>query len=176
MSDLMITAKALPNPMHKHAKVVSEMVSESHDCPQISIYNVEGPLFFGAAQTFETSIMNTINYRPNILLLRMSRVPFMDTTGEANLASIVSHFSKNGIVIISGINEQPKNVLVSTGLYEVIGQEHFFEHTGDAIQFALSQLEQNKCLGCKHFVFKECKRLSASEVLDSSKQKLSATY
>jgi sulfate permease, SulP family len=176
MSDLMITAKALPNPMHKHAKVVSEMVSDSHDCPQISIYNVEGPLFFGAAQTFETSIMNTINYRPKILLLRMSRVPFMDTTGEANLASIVSHFSKNGIVIISGINEQPKNVLVSTGLYEVIGQEHFFEHTGDAIQFALSQLEQNKCLGCKHFVFKECKRLSASEVLDSSKQKLSATY
>ncbi|MFB3161836.1 SulP family inorganic anion transporter [Neobacillus sp. 179-J 1A1 HS] len=176
MSDLMITAKALPNPMHKHAKVVAEMVSDSHDCPQISIYNVEGPLFFGAAQTFETSIMNTINYRPKILLLRMSRVPFMDTTGEANLASIVAHFSKNGIVIISGINEQPKNVLVSTGLYEVIGEEHFFEHTGDAIQFALSQLEQNKCLGCKHFVFKECKRLSASEVLDGSKQKLSATY
>ncbi|MDQ0971999.1 SulP family sulfate permease [Neobacillus niacini] len=176
MSDLMITAKALPNPMHKHAKIVSGMVSDSHDCPQISIYNVEGPLFFGAAQTFETSIMNTINYRPKILLLRMSRVPFMDTTGEENLASIVSHFSKNGIVIISGINEQPKNVLVSTGLYEVIGQEHFFEHTGDAIQFALSQLEQNKCLGCKHFVFKECKRLSASEVLYSSKQKLSATY
>ncbi|MFS0778062.1 sulfate permease [Neobacillus sp. 3P2-tot-E-2] len=176
MSDLMITAKALPNPKHKHAKVVSQMVSDSHDCPQISIYNVEGPLFFGAAQTFETSIMNTINYRPKILLLRMSRVPFMDTTGEANLASIVSHFSKNGIVIISGINEQPKNVLVSTGLYEVIGQEHFFEHTGDAIVFALSQLEQNKCLGCKHFVFKECKKLSASEVMESSKQKLSATY
>jgi sulfate permease, SulP family len=100
----------------------------------------------------------------------------MDTTGEANLASIVSHFSKNGIVIISGINEQPKNVLVITGLYEVIGKEHFFEHTGDAIQFALSQLEQNKCLGCKHFAFKECKKLSSSEVMESSKQKLSATY
>jgi sulfate permease, SulP family len=176
MSDLMITAKALPNPKHKHAKVVSQMVSDSHDCPQISIYNVEGPLFFGAAQTFETSIMNSINYRPKILLLRMSRVPFMDTTGEANLTSIVSHFSKNGIVIISGTNEQPKNVLVSTGLYEVIGEEHFFEHTGDAIQFALSQLEINKCLGCKHFAFKECKKLSASDVMESSNQKISATY
>lgn len=176
MSNLMTTAKALPNLQHKHAKVEPQIVSESHDCPQISIYNVEGPLFFGAAQTFETSIMNTINYRPKILLLRMSRVPFMDTTGEANLASIVSHFSKNGIVIISGMNEQPKNVLVSTGLYEVIGQEHFFAHTGEAIQFALSQLEQNKCLGCKHFAFKECKKLSASEVMESSKQKLSATY
>lgn len=176
MSHLMTTAKALPNLQHKNAKVETQIVSDSHDCPQISIYNVEGPLFFGAAQTFETSIMSTINYRPKILLLRMSRVPFMDTTGEANLASIVSHFSKNGIVIISGINEQPKNVMVSTGLYDVIGQEHFFEHTGDAIQFALAQLDRNKCLGCKHFAFKECKKLSASEVMESSKQKLSATY
>jgi sulfate permease, SulP family len=172
----MTTAKALPNLQHKHAKVETQIVSDTHDCPQVSIYNVEGPLFFGAAQTFETSIMNTINYRPKILLLRMSKVPFMDTTGEANLASIVSHFSKNGIVIISGINEQPKNVLKSTGLYDVIGQEHFFEHTGDAIQFALSELDRNKCLGCKHFAFKECKKLSAQEVMESSKQKLSATY
>lgn len=176
MSNLMTTAKALPNLEHKHAKVETQIVSDTHDCPQVSIYNVEGPLFFGAAQTFETSIMNTINYRPKILLLRMSRVPFMDTTGEANLVSIVSHFSKNGIVIISGINEQPKNVLKSTGLYDVIGQEHFFEHTGDAIPFALSELDRNKCLGCKHFAFKECKKLSAQEVMESSKQKLSATY
>ncbi|MEH6995567.1 sulfate permease [Neobacillus drentensis] len=176
MSNLMTTAKALPNLQHKHAKVETQTVSDTHDCPQVSIYNVEGPLFFGAAQTFETSIMNTINYRPKILLLRMSKVPFMDTTGEANLASIVSHFSKNGIVIISGINEQPKNVLKSTGLYNVIGHEHFFEHTGDAIQFALSELDRNKCLGCKHLAFKECKKLSASEVMESSKQKLSATY
>ncbi|MGX6441766.1 SulP family inorganic anion transporter [Neobacillus sp. K501] len=175
MSDLMITAKALPNPKHKHAKVETQIVSDSHDCPQISIFNVEGPLFFGAAQTFEQTIMSTINYNPKILLLRMSRVPFMDTTGEANLASIVSHFSKNGIVIISGINEQPKKVLLKTGLYEVIGQEHFFEHTGDAIQYALAQLDKNKCLGCKHFAFRECKKLATSETREAS-TKLTATY
>ncbi|MEH7255166.1 sulfate permease [Neobacillus niacini] len=176
MSNLMTTTKALPNLKHKNAKVETHIVSDSHDCPQVSIFNIEGPLFFGAAQTFETSIMNTINYHPKILLLRMGRVPFMDTTGEANLASIVSHFSKSGIVIISGINDQPKNVMIKTGLYEVIGQEHFFEHTGDAIQFALEQLDRNKCLGCKHFAFKECKKFSAQGVIESSKPKLSATY
>lgn len=175
MSDLMITAKALPNPKHRHSKVETQVVSDSHDCPQFSIFNVEGPLFFGAAQTFEQTIMSTINYRPKILLLRMSRVPFMDTTGEANLASIISHFSKNGIVIISGINEQPKNVLVKTGLFEVIGEEHFFDHTGDAIQYALNQLDKNKCIGCKHFAFRECKKLSASETIET-KTKLKATY
>ena len=95
---------------------------------------------------------------------------------EANLASIVSHFSKSGIVIISGINDQPKNVMKKTGLYEVIGQEHFFEHTGDAIQFALEELNRNKCLGCKHFAFRECKKFSASGSWKAAKRKLSATY
>jgi sulfate permease, SulP family len=81
MSDVTITAKALPNPDHRHGKMETGMVTDTHDCPQISIFNVEGPLFFGAAQTFEKTIMSTINYHPRILLLRMSKVPLMDTTG-----------------------------------------------------------------------------------------------
>ncbi|QCJ42247.1 sulfate permease [Bacillus sp. S3] len=176
MSDVMVTEKVLPNPRTKHEKVETGMVSDTHDCPQISIFNVEGPLFFGAALTFEETIMNTINYRPKILLLRMGRVPFIDTTGEANLTRIVHHFSKNGIVLISGLNPQPENVLKKTGLYELIGKEHFFEHTGEAIQFALSQINQNKCLGCKHFAFRECKQLSAQEGVEGSRKKLTATF
>ncbi|MGG1674410.1 SulP family inorganic anion transporter [Neobacillus sp. NRS-1170] len=169
MSDLMVTAKALPNRKHKNEKVETGMVTDTHDCPQISIFNVEGPLFFGAAETFEKTIMSTINYRPKILLLRMSRVPLMDTTGEANLSSIVHHFSKNGIVLISGLNAQPESVLKRTGLYQTIGGEHFFEHTGEAIQFALEQINKNKCLGCKHFAFRECKKLSATEAVEGRK-------
>lgn len=176
MSDVMITAKALPNPQTNRAKVETGMVTDTHDCPQISIFNIEGPLFFGAALTFEETIMNTINYRPKILLLRMGRVPFMDTTGEANLASIVRHFSKNGIVLISGINPQPESVLKKTGLYEMVGEQHFFAHTGEAIQYALKEINQNKCLGCKHFAFRECKKLSGTEAKEGSRQKLTATF
>ena len=84
----------------------------------------------------------------------------MDTTGEGRLASIVQDFSKQGIVLISGIKPQPKSVLHKTGLYEVIGEENFFEHTGDAIDYALTQINNNKCLGCRHFAFKECQALS----------------
>ncbi|MEO2075347.1 MAG: sulfate permease [Bacillus sp. (in: firmicutes)] len=176
MSDVMVTAKALPNREHKHEKVETGMVSDTHDCPQISIFNVEGPLFFGAADTFEKTIMSTINYRPKILLLRMSKVPLIDTTGEANLASIVHHFSKNGIVMISGLNDQPENVLKKTGLYQTIGEDHFFEHTGEAIQYALEQINKNKCLGCKHFAFRECKKLSAEETVEGGRTKLTATF
>lgn len=177
MSDVMVTEKALPNPNTKNKKVETGMVTDTHDCPQISIFNIEGPLFFGAALSFEETIMKTINYRPKILLLRMGRVPFMDTTGEANLSSIVRQFSKNGIVLISGLNPQPESVLRKTGLYDIVGKEHFFEHTGEAIQYALSHINKNKCLGCKHFAFRECQVLSGAESMEKSiNKKLRATF
>ncbi|WP_102349158.1 SulP family inorganic anion transporter [Bacillus sp. Marseille-P3661] len=163
MSDLMVTARALPNRNNKHEKVETHMVSDTHDCPQISIYNIEGPLFFGVAATFGHTIMSTINYKPRVLLLRMGRVPFMDSTGEANLTSVVKNFSKHGVVLISGIKSQPKSVLQKTGLYDLIGEQHFFEHTGEAINYALTHLNKDKCLGCKHFAFRECAALSASK-------------
>ncbi|OKL37713.1 SulP family inorganic anion transporter [Domibacillus mangrovi] len=163
MSDTMVAEKALPNPLDKREKVASHVVSDSHDCPQISIYNIEGPLFFGAAQTFQQSIMKTVNYQPEVLLLRMGKVPFMDTTGESYLSSIVKSFSKHGIVFISGLNPQPESVLKKTGLYESIGNDHFFAHTGDAINAALLHLNKDTCLGCRHFAFRECEAFSKGQ-------------
>ncbi|RAK23058.1 SulP family sulfate permease [Anoxybacillus vitaminiphilus] len=161
MSEILTVAKVLPDPADKKNKVKPHIVNAGRDCPQISIYTIEGPLFFGAAQMFEKSIMGTINHRPKVLILRMGKVPYIDTTGESNLSSIVRHFKKQGgTILISGLQTQPKEVLKRTGLYEEIGEEHFFEHTGDAISFALANLEQNKCLGCKHYAFQECIRLS----------------
>jgi sulfate permease, SulP family len=162
MSGMMETTKVLPNPANKHRKIEAHMVTEARDCPQISIYNVEGPLFFGAAQAFEHSIMNTINYNPKVLLLRMGKVPFMDTTGEAFLSSIIKNFSKHGIVLITGIKPQPKSMLERTGLLKYMGEEHFFDHTGNAINYALDHLNKAKCLGCKHFAFRECTVLSST--------------
>jgi SulP family sulfate permease len=169
MSDIMVTEKALPDSKNKIKNVEAQLVTDSHDCPQISIFNVEGPLFFGAAQTFEQSIMNTINYKPKVLLLRMGKVPFMDTTGEAHLSSIVRDFSKHGTVLITGLKPQPKKILSKTGLYDFLGEDNFFDHTGDAIDYALSHLNRNKCLGCKHFVFRECP--AYSDVLDRRDEK-----
>lgn len=160
MSESLITVKALPNPNHKGNKVETQMVTDIHDCPQINIYNIEGPLFFGAAQTFEQTIMNTINLTPEVLILRMNKVPFIDTTGESYLSTIVHDFSRHGMVLIVGITQQPKNLLTKTGLTDFLGENHFFEHTGDAITFALQQVNENKCLGCKHFAFRECTALS----------------
>ncbi len=162
MSESVVTVKGLPNPKHKYEKIDASMVSSIHDCPQISIYTIEGPLFFGAAQTFEQTILKAIDFNPRVLLLRMGKVPFMDTTGEAYLTGIVKNFSKNGIVLISGINDQPKKLMTNTGLVTLIGENQFFEHTGDAINSALLYLNRDTCLGCQHFAFRECTALSNS--------------
>ncbi|MBP1990974.1 SulP family inorganic anion transporter [Paenibacillus eucommiae] len=164
MSEILKVAKGLPDPTVKHEKVKAHMVNKGHDCPQINMYTIEGPLFFGAANMFEKSIMDTIHSRPKILLLRMAKVPFMDTTGESNLASLVNHFVKfGGIVLMTGVQPQPLEILRKTGLYELITSEHFFEHTGEAIDYALSRLDTEKCVGCKHFAFRECTALSKGE-------------
>lgn len=161
MSDGLIVTKVLPDRAAKHEKVKPHIVTEGHDCPQIWIYAIEGPLFFGAASLFEKSIMDTIHRKPKVLLLRMGKVPFMDTTGESYLASLTNHCEKlGGIIVVSGIQSQPLEVLNKTGLYTQIGEGHFFEHTGEALNFALLQLDLNKCLGCKHFAFRECTSLS----------------
>jgi SulP family sulfate permease len=158
MIDVQVIAKALPNVTSK--KVETQIVQEGHDCPQITIYNVEGPLFFGVAQDFQQTIFASIKHKPKVLLLRMGRVPFMDVTGESHLSSIVRAYSKHGTVLISGLNSQPKEILKKTGLYDIIGEENFFAHTGDALKDALARIEKTKCIGCSHYAFRECRAFS----------------
>lgn len=168
MSDIATVAKVLPDPASKHEKVVPHMVNENHDCPQVRIFTVEGPLFFGAAAQFEQLILNAADDRHRILLLRMGKVPLLDMTGEANLAAVVHDYKKRGgSVLISGIQQQPRRMLELTGLAAEIGHDHFFEHTGEAIDAALARVETPKCAGCKHFAFRECSVLSKT---DSPKQ------
>lgn len=169
MSDMLRVSKVLPDPAAKNEKVAPHMVSEGHDCPQLAIFTVEGALFFGAAAQFEQSVMPTIHYRPGILLLRMGKVPFIDTTGEANLAALVKDMKKHGgIVLISGIQPQPREVLRKTGLDQAIGESNFFSRTGEALDYAITRVDRRICQGCRHMAFRECAGLS-QETLPQSK-------
>lgn len=161
MSELLTVAKVLPDPDNKYAKVRPHMVTDGHDCPQISIFTVEGALFFGAAKHFENTIMQTMHRKPKVMVLLMKKVPFMDITGERNLSALVHYFTaQGGTVLVSGIQKQPLEILNNTGLYTRLGEQHFFEHTGDAIEYALNKLDKERCAGCRHFAFRECAELS----------------
>ncbi|AHV95418.1 SulP family inorganic anion transporter [Paenibacillus sabinae] len=162
MGEVHLVSKVLPDP--ESVKVGPHMVSEEHDCPQIGIYNVEGPLFFGAAYRFENTMPGAGPDQPRVVLLRMSKVPLMDTTGESNLAGLVRHLeSSGGKLLISCIQPQPLELLRKTGLYERIGASRFYEHTGEAINEALRTVSREQCIGCRHAAFRECAALSGYE-------------
>lgn len=107
--------------------------------------------------------MKTIQNKPRVILLRMGKVPFMDITGEYYFSGIIKELSKHGVILISGLKPQPKSMLKKTGIYDFIGEEHFFEHTGESINFALKHLNTEQCFGCRHFAFRECAALSCQK-------------
>ncbi|MFY0782954.1 sulfate permease [Peribacillus simplex] len=159
MSGTLKLTKVLPDPADKLVK--PEMVQQGSSCPQINIYTIEGPLFFGSIERLQEEIEEMMRSKPKVLLLRMSNVSFIDTSGEALLTDIVKQFKSHKLqVLISGIQQEPKEMLEKTGFIKLVGEERFFSSTGDAINEALSKLDENRCKGCKQFAFDECTVLS----------------
>lgn len=126
-------------------------------CPKIASFTVHGPLFFGAADRFETIITRSITDRPDILILKMRHVSMMDITGEANLAALIKDFKqRKGIVLIAELHEQPKALLKASGLYKEIGEEHFFKTTTEAINYALTLVNPQQCSICRRVGATSC--------------------
>ncbi|XID92774.1 SulP family inorganic anion transporter [Paenibacillaceae bacterium WGS1546] len=161
MGGMIKVDKVLPDPLVRHGKVAPGAVTEKRDCPQIRIATVEGALFFGAAESFGRALHGVVGQSHRVLLIRMGKVPMIDLTGEANLAALVREFrGAGGVVLVSGIQEQPREVLERTGLAEEIGRDRFFAHTGEALGYALDCLDKARCVGCRQFAFRECAELS----------------
>ncbi|SFM02699.1 SulP family inorganic anion transporter [Pelosinus propionicus] len=157
MSEIMVVTQVVPDHENHLIDIADQNALHTYDCSQISIFSIEGPLFFGAAQMFSESIMSTIHYDPKIIILRMSRVPIMDITGENHLRMIVENIQKKGItVLMSGLNEQPEKKMKKTGLYAQVGQDHFFPHTNHAIAYALEHINKTHCSTCQKLNGNEC--------------------
>jgi len=157
MSTIMAVTKVVPDQENHLVEVSAQDLLDTHDCPQISIFSIEGPLFFGAAQMFSQSIMNTIHYDPKIIILRMNKVPLIDITGADHLRTIIENLQARGIIVLmSGLNGQPKYKLKKTHLYEKIADDHFFPHVSDAIVYAVEHINKDNCRHCKKDIFKDC--------------------
>lgn len=162
MSHGLQVSKVLPDPKDKLVK--PEIVAEGNNCPQISMYTIEGPLFFGSTEKFEESIAHILQSKPKVLLLRMSKVSFIDTSGEALLVSIANQMKEqDGQLLLSGLKRQPKELLWSTRFHEHVGEKFFFTRTGQALNYALTQLNKDTCLGCRESAFRECSKLSTKQ-------------
>ncbi|MFD1434361.1 SulP family inorganic anion transporter [Kroppenstedtia eburnea] len=156
MGNQLEVEKVLPDQRHGE-QVSPHPVNAGRHCPQLSIYTIEGPLFFGAADRFERTLTRSIHHRPKVLLLRMRLVSLIDATGESHLSSLISDFQQQGgVVLISGIRKQPLEMLKKSGLYGKVGPEHFFPRTGMALRHGLTLIDREKCGSCHHSAFREC--------------------
>ncbi len=158
MSDVHRVQKVLPDAKDPRSKVRA-VGDQPQDCPQATVLSVEGALFFGAARQFELETMEHIT-DIKTLILRLGRVPVIDATGERALRNIWEACARKGIaLLVSGLQPQPREVLESTGLLPLIGQDHIFTRTGPALNTAIARMDVKVCSYCPHFVFRECEEL-----------------
>ena len=108
----------------------------------VEVYEINGPYFFGIATKFE-EIMSRLGDRPKIRIIRMRKVPFIDSTGIHNLTTLCEMSQKENIhIILSGVNEKVHKVLEKSGFYELLGEENICSNINEALEVATREISE----------------------------------
>lgn len=108
----------------------------------VEVYEINGPYFFGIATKFE-EIMARLGDRPKIRIIRMRKVPFIDSTGIHNLTTLCEISQKENIhIILSGVNEHVHAVLEKSGFYELLGKENICSNINEALEVATREITE----------------------------------
>ena len=90
----------------------------------VEVYEIDGPFFFGAAEKFKDTLAEVFA-KPKVLIIRMRRVPAIDSTGLNVLRDLVNRTRKDRtLVILAEPQEQPRNAIRRSGLLDEIGPEN----------------------------------------------------
>jgi SulP family sulfate permease len=119
--------------------VEEELASELHANgqvrlpPGVLVYTIEGPLFFGAAETFERVLAQT-HTDPRLLVIRLKRVPFMDITGLQALEEVIQQLHKRQIVVkLCEANRKVLSKLDKAGILQTLGPAHYHDEFAAAL-------------------------------------------
>ena len=103
----------------------------------VEVYEIDGPFFFGLASRFEELEKMKKPGVTKVRIIRMRRVPFIDSTGVNNLRNLCERTRKRGVtVILSGVTEKVQATLVKFGVDREIGAENIFPHIVPALKKA----------------------------------------
>ncbi len=135
------------------------------ECPQLSIVEIMGDLYFGAVQHIESTILAhlALHSGQRYLLLRMYSVENCDISGIHALESILRAYRQaGGDVYISRCQPAVMAVMRSTGFIQRLGEDHFLGRGGEAIQHLFYRvLDPAICVyECPVRAFKECQSLA----------------
>lgn len=106
--------------------------------PGVSVYEIDGPFFFGIATKFDDIMRSTIgNAKPKVRIIRMRKVAFIDATGLHNLEILIKSSQKEGIhIVLSGVKPNVRESLEHAGIDKLIGADHICDHITKAVVMA----------------------------------------
>lgn len=108
------------------------------------VYEINGPYFFGIGNKFE-EMMGDLGGRAKVRIIRMRKVPFIDSTGVHNLSNMCKMCKQMGVkVVLSGVNPTVMNVLENAGMDDVVGKENICSHINIALKRAEEILAEEK--------------------------------
>ena len=114
--------------------------------PGVEIYEIDGPFFFGVATKFDELMRTTLGRKPKVRIIRMRRVPFIDSTGIHNLEILIKSSQEENIhVVLSGVQEKVRKALVEAGIDKLLGEDHICDHITKAVVMAnrIAPVESN---------------------------------
>jgi SulP family sulfate permease len=110
----------------------------------VDVYEITGPFFFGAAQSYKETLKQ-IAGESKVLILRMRYVPFIDSTGVRNFQEVIKDFrSRKVTIVLSGVRPDVRETLVNCGLADIIGHDLVCDNFGEAVKKAAGELEKRK--------------------------------
>ena len=105
--------------------------------PGVSVYEIDGPFFFGAATKFDEVVRFSLQESPGGRIIRMRKVPFIDSTGLHNLQILIEASHEEGIMIVlSGVRDNVREALHGAGIDRLIGDNHICDHISKAVVVA----------------------------------------
>ena len=108
-------------------------ISERDVPPDVTVFEVQGSLFFGAVEQFKEMI-SQVRSRPRVFILRMRHVRAIDATGLQAIEDLVTRLQREGVhFLLSGAHAQPMMAMRSSGIIDLIGEENLCGNIDDAL-------------------------------------------
>lgn len=109
----------------------------------VSVYEIDGPFFFGIATKFDEMMRSTLQNKPIVRIIRMRKVPFIDSTAIHNLEILIKSSQSEGIqIVLSGVRPNVRQSLIQADIEKLLGADHICDHISGAVKMANSIAEK----------------------------------
>ncbi len=136
--------KAVTDEINEESDMIKDNAEHLAIPEGVEVYEINGPYFFGAGNKFE-EVMAAFGDRPKVRIIRMRKVPFVDSTGIHNLTNLCEMSHNEGIeVVLSGVCEKVHKQLEKARFYDILGNKNICSHINLALERANEIIGEKK--------------------------------